>query len=147
MSASKLRARHRRGGYSLVEVLVAMTLLLVGVVGIVQFYPPSLKASSEAALRGKGALLAQQKVEELRRDAGKQAILINTIAASPAPTVALPFPEDDRLTYTFWGESFQSDPGVLGNPADTPGVPRVIVRYNAAFRPSAHVLYELRFDR
>lgn len=143
MRAAKPRSR---AGYSLVEVTVAMAIMVFGIVGVLQFITPSVRASSDAAMRGRAALLAQQKVEELRRDADKQATFIENIRNAAAPTAPLIFPEDDRLTYQFWGQSIASN-GELNDPDAATGVARVIVRYNRAFRPGQDVVYELRFDR
>ncbi len=142
MSASK-----RQGsGYTLLEVLVALAILVVGVVGILQFFPPSLRASSEASLRGRAVLLAQQKAEEIRRDSDSGGILIDNIATSGDPTDPIPFQEDDRLVYQFYNQSLRVPDGDPSDPEFAPGVPRVIVSYNEQFRPSGDVLYELRFD-
>lgn len=143
-----LRAPRRNSAYTLVEVLVAMAILLVGIVGIVQFFPPSLRASSEAALKGRAALLAQQKEEELRRDGDKLGSLIRAIQLSATPTAPIPFPEDQRLTYQFSSRSLWL--GSVDHPGDVEddlGVARIVVRYNTEFRPAGEVLYELRFDR
>lgn len=137
---------HRRAGYSLVEVLVAMAILVFGIVGVLQFFPPTLRASSEAALRGQAALLAQRKMEEVRRDDTQSFAMIEAIRALDEPTDPIVFPEDDRLAYQFHSRSLLADDETSGNPEDMPGVPRVIVRYNPAFRSSADILMELRFD-
>jgi len=136
-----------RGGFSLVEVVVAMAVLLIGVVGILQFLPPSLRASSEAALRGQAALLAQAKVEELRRDERQSGEMINSIRNLSEPTDLVVFPEDDRLAYQFHSRSIRYPEDSASEVDDDFGVPRVIVRYNPTFRPSSDVLFELRFDR
>lgn len=140
------RARATRGGYSLIEVLVALAILVIGIIGILQFFPPSLRASSEAALRGRAVLLAQQKAEEIRRDSDGDGFLLDVIADLPQPTDPVAFPEDDRLTYQFYGQSLRDPDGDPSDPEFAPDVPRVIVAYNGEFRPDTQVLYELRFD-
>lgn len=148
----------------MVEVIVALAVLLIGVVGVLQFFPPSLRASSEAALRGKAALLAQQKAEELRRDATNSGFAVpdavDQILALGAPTEPIAFPEDDRLVYQFYNRSLLYDPSGPDDPStpddDFPAA-RVIVRYNHEFRPqdplwpqdvhpAGAILFELRFD-
>ncbi|MCC7391014.1 prepilin-type N-terminal cleavage/methylation domain-containing protein [Candidatus Sumerlaeota bacterium] len=137
-----------RGAYTLVEVIVALAILLIGVVGVLQFFPPSLRATREAALKNEAALLAQRKVEELRRDEDRLGTTVREIQLSSAPTVPVPFAEDTRLAYQYSSRSLLYDNVDLpGNPEDDFGVARIIVRYNTEFRPSAEVLYELRFDR
>lgn len=146
MRASNFRFRgHRRLGYSLLEVLVALAILLIGVVGILQFFPPSLRASNEASLKGRAALLAQSKAEEIRRDTDKAGVLIDTIAGLSAPTDPIPFLEDPSLAYRFFSESLRVPDGDPNDPEFAPGVARVIVGYNGEFRPDEKVLYELRF--
>ncbi|HMX62675.1 MAG TPA: hypothetical protein PKD58_06380, partial [Candidatus Sumerlaeota bacterium] len=113
-----------------------------------QFFPPSLRATREAALKNEAALLAQRKVEELRRDEDRLGTTVREIQLSSAPTVPVPFAEDTRLAYQYSSRSLLYDNVDLpGNPEDDFGVARIIVRYNTEFRPSAEVLYELRFDR
>ncbi|MCC6546317.1 prepilin-type N-terminal cleavage/methylation domain-containing protein [Candidatus Sumerlaeota bacterium] len=137
-----------RRGYTLAEVIVALAILLIGVVGVLQFFPVSLKATTEAALKSEAALLAQRKVEELRRDDDRLGTTVRTIQLSGAPTTPVPFPEDTRLAYQFSSRSLIYDNvDTVGTPEDDFGVARIVVRYNTEFRPSAEVLYELRFDR
>jgi type II secretory pathway pseudopilin PulG len=129
-----------------VEVLVALAILVLGIVGILQFFPPSLRASSEASLRGRAVLLAQAKAEEIRRDSDRNGLLIDAIAGLPAASDPIPFPEDEHLVYQFSSRSLRVPDGDPGDPEFAPGVARVVVSYNRDFRPSGDVLYELRFD-
>lgn len=133
-----------RRGYSLVEVIVAVAIFAIGVIGILQFFPQSLRVSSEAALRGQAALIAQQKAEEIRRDDNQAGDLVEAISFLEEPTDPIPYPFDDRLTYQFHSRPILTDdpPPLPG----TQGVPHVIVRYNPEFRPPGDVLFELRFD-
>lgn len=134
-----LRSHHRRG-YSLVEVVVAVMILLIGIVGVVEFIPPSLRAASESTLRGRAALLAQERLEELRRDANQSDDVFTAMHALPGPTAPLVFAQDSRMAYQF-------SPRSLLDGTDTTTDLYVVVRYAADFRPSAEILYELRFDR
>lgn len=132
--------RHRRRGFTFTETLVALVVLLIGVVGVMKVLPVSLRGSFDASMRAKAAMLAQKKVEELRRDSTLSNDYISSIAAMTTPTPPVPFPEDDRLTYSFCGRSV-IDPSSGGGVA----TPRVIVRYAQDFRAGTEVLYELRF--
>jgi prepilin-type N-terminal cleavage/methylation domain-containing protein len=134
-----------RRGYSLVEVLVSMVILLVGILAILNFFPQSLRANANAAIRAQAALLAQSKAEEVRRDFTAARPLIQTIRSMTVPTTPVPFVEDSRLSYSFCGVSLLAPVDNPGDPRDDYGVARVIVRYNEAFRPSQEILYELRF--
>lgn len=143
---STIRRAGGRGAFTLVEVLVALVILGIGVVGILQLFPPSLRASTDAALKSRAVLLARMKIEEIRRDADSGGELFAEIRNLGLPTIPVPFPEDPRLTYQFSGVSQLEINGIPGDPQFNPGVARVIIRYNAEFRPSADILYELRFD-
>lgn len=146
MRGSNFTARGRRG-YSLLEVIVAMAVLLAGVVGVMQFFPPTIDAAARASLTSRAAMLAQQKAEEMRRDRDGQATIITEIENLTVPTTLTPFQDDNRLAYQFYGRSLLDPSDDPGDPRDDHGVARVIVRYNPAFKPSAEILYELRFDR
>lgn len=135
-----------RQGFSLVEVTVAIAILMIGIVGIVKLFPPSLKTSSEAAVRGRAVLLAQAKVAELRRDNDKSNSFTTSILNLSAPTDLVPFAADDRLAYQYSPKSEIAPDGDPNDPAFDPGIARIIVRYNPVYRPSSDVVYELRFD-
>jgi len=57
--------RHRRG-VSLIEILVAVFIFLVAVIGIIPVISSTLTGSREANQRAIAAALAQEKLEELR---------------------------------------------------------------------------------
>ncbi|MBI5155611.1 prepilin-type N-terminal cleavage/methylation domain-containing protein [Candidatus Poribacteria bacterium] len=134
-------------GFTLIEVLVALALLLAGVVAVIQLFPVSLKANSDAALTGTAALLAQQKVEEIRRDNDLQARLTREIRERGAATTPISWPVDPRLTYSFGGSSEITTSDTPDDPRDDFRVARVIVRLAPGYDPSEKVIYELRFDR
>lgn len=60
------RARHN--GFSLVEVLCAILILGVGLVGLVQGLTTALSSSKEAELQTTAALFAAGQIETLRAD-------------------------------------------------------------------------------
>ncbi|MCB2154791.1 prepilin-type N-terminal cleavage/methylation domain-containing protein [bacterium] len=134
-------------GFTLIEVLVALAILLAGVVAIVQLFPVSLRAHTDAALKGTAALLAHEKVEEIRRDRDRQSRIIQEIENRHAPTDPIVWPLDERLTYSYSGESLFSSNDTPGDPRDDVNVARVIVRLAQDFDPDQRVVYELRFDR
>ncbi len=134
-------------GYTLVEVLVALVVLLAGIVGIIQLFPVSLEGNREAELRGAAASLAQLKADELRRDSDNFARVIDDIRGRTTPTDPVVWHLDDRLAYSYSGLSTFSPGDDPADPSDDPGVARIIVSLNPTFDPSARVLYELRFDR
>ncbi len=137
------RRRAGRSAFTLVEVLVSMTILLIGIVAIAGFFPARMRQNQRAMDTSTAAYLAQLKAEELRRDnapggAARDAIRAIKNLTNPTPPVAFGF--DQRFAYSFSGVSVQ-------NPDAPKRVARVIVRYNQAFRPQQEVLYELAFDR
>ncbi len=132
-------------GYSLVEVLVSMAILLAGLLAILNFFPQSFRANADAAIKAKASLYAQTKAEEIRRDWTQADLLVTTIRNLPAPTAPIVFPEDTRLSYSFCGVSVIDPIDTPGDVRDDYGVARVIIRYAASYRPSEEVIYELRF--
>ena len=132
-------------GFSLVEVLVSLAILLAGILTIINLYPLSLKANRRAIDISKAVVLAQLKAEEVRRDAGGVNLFLSNIKALTTPTEPRVFPEEPYLTYSFCGKSLIDPIDDPDDPRDDIGVARVIIRYNRAFRPSEDVLYELRF--
>ncbi|MEQ8821729.1 MAG: prepilin-type N-terminal cleavage/methylation domain-containing protein [Sumerlaeia bacterium] len=138
-----------RRGFTLVEVLVALAILLTGIVAIVQLFPVSLRANTDAALKGSAVILAYQKVEEMRRDEYplRSDSFTATVRNLEGETDPVAWPEDPRLTYSYSGLSavlgdLPEDPG---DPRTGRGVARVIVRLSESFDPQTPVIYELRF--
>lgn len=141
------RHRNRRRGFTFTETLIALVVLLVGLVALMQVFPPTLRANSEAALKAKAALLAQMKAEEIRRDDNQLGSLVQEIALRTTPSAPVPFAQDNRLAYCYSGRSILRPNDTIGSAEDDWGVARIIVRYNVDFRPDGKVLYELRFGR
>jgi prepilin-type N-terminal cleavage/methylation domain-containing protein len=67
MKAGRIR-RVGRGGFSLVEVLCAILILGVGLVGLVQGVTTALSSSKEAEVQTTAALFAAGQMETLRAD-------------------------------------------------------------------------------
>lgn len=60
---------HRRAGlrgFSLIELVVALGLLAVGLIGVVRLFPVGLRASHRSEVVSKATFLAQQQLEELK---------------------------------------------------------------------------------
>lgn len=57
--------RHR-GGFSLVELVIAMAILGLGLIGAMRVFPVGLRASKRAQLRSQAALIAQRTLESLK---------------------------------------------------------------------------------
>jgi prepilin-type N-terminal cleavage/methylation domain-containing protein len=151
--------RGTRRGFTLIEVLVALAILLAGLVAITQLFPVSLRASADAALQGEAVFLAQQKVDELRRDRDQLANIIQHIQDLTEPTQPIVFPHQPRLTYSYSGQSVLYPEFDPADPRTFPNVARVIIRKRGYATPDltdpdyepgdeliGPALYELRFD-
>lgn len=63
---------HHRGGFSLVELVIAMAILGLGLVGAMRIFPVGLRASQRAQLRSKAVLIAQRMLESLKLKSWEQ---------------------------------------------------------------------------
>ncbi|MDD5032471.1 MAG: prepilin-type N-terminal cleavage/methylation domain-containing protein [Patescibacteria group bacterium] len=70
----------QEGGFSLIEVIVAFTILSVAFIGLVQTFPFGLSINKEAENTTEASYLAQDKIEELN-SLGYDNINIGTIEA------------------------------------------------------------------
>lgn len=62
------RRRHRRNGFSLIEVMVAVFILAVAVVGLTRGLTTALGSSKDAELYSMAVQLAESRIEFLRAD-------------------------------------------------------------------------------
>jgi len=65
----KLRRAHNQAGFSLVEVMCALFILSVGLVGLVQGINTALASGKETERQSVAAMLAASQIELLRADA------------------------------------------------------------------------------
>ena len=63
-----MNARTRQAGVSLIEVMIAMLILGVGLVGLVHGINTALGSSKEVEMQSQAALLAAGQIEALRAD-------------------------------------------------------------------------------
>ena len=66
---SLMRTHKRRpslAGFTLVELLIAIVILVVGAVGVLLVIPVAQKTSGRSALTTRAAILASEKLEELK---------------------------------------------------------------------------------
>lgn len=107
------KSREREGadavrGFTLLEVLVGLSILTVGMLTIFTLIPPLLKANTDAELESIAGSLAMLKVEEIRRDSRQllrddpnTSTLVEVILALDAPTSVAIFSYERRLAYRF----------------------------------------------
>ncbi len=144
------------GGFTLLEVLIGLSILTAGILAIMAVFPSTMKSSEMAELRTIGAFLGQMKVEEIRRDYDQNGKLMNAIKTLSQPTDPIPFAMEPRLAYRLSSTTMiYLHRDAAGNvfddptdPRDDPGVARVIVQISPLFRPGKQVILdEFRFDR
>jgi prepilin-type N-terminal cleavage/methylation domain-containing protein len=137
--------RSPRQGFSLLEVLVGLSILSAGLLAIMAIFPYTLKGQRQAELLTEAVALAQMKAEEIRRDDSKSKKLVKAIQAMDQPSDPIAFPTEPRLTYSFCGRSllYGTD---SADPRGASNVARVIIRYAPGLKQEQGVLYELRFN-
>ncbi len=133
-------------GFSIVEVIVAVAILMIGILSIVFLFPTTLRSARLTEMQTRATFLAQMKAEEIRRDDDTSSTPVRAIENLATPTAPITFPQDTELAYQFSGRTLLYEGET---PDGDPGVARVIIRYAPEFRQSADptkdVLYELRF--
>ncbi len=112
-------------GFSMIEVVVATAVLVVGVVGLAQLSLVGAKANAEAGRTTTAAILAQQKMEALRSTSWGSGAL----APSPVDALAM-----DRIGYV---DYLDAGGRVLGDgTAPLPPDARYVRRWAIAPLPS-----------
>lgn len=56
----------RKKGFSILELIIAIAVLTIGLVGVLQIFPVGLRASYRSGMLTKAAFLAQNKLEEVK---------------------------------------------------------------------------------
>lgn len=59
-------ARHSERGFTLIELLISLTVLLIGVTGILSMHLTSMRATAYSRHATEAAVLGEDKMEELR---------------------------------------------------------------------------------
>jgi len=57
---------NNKKGFSLLELIIAIAVLAIGLVGVLQIFPIGLRASQRAGMMTKAAILAQNKIEDVK---------------------------------------------------------------------------------
>lgn len=58
--------RSKVKGFSLIEVILALAILVIGLVAIVLLFPVGLRASRQASVLSEETLIAQSRLEEIK---------------------------------------------------------------------------------
>jgi prepilin-type N-terminal cleavage/methylation domain-containing protein len=68
-----------RDGFSVIELMVALTILGIGILGLANVFPLGSSTQVKDRLRTSGADLAQQKMEQLRTESWSSAYLTDGV--------------------------------------------------------------------
>jgi prepilin-type N-terminal cleavage/methylation domain-containing protein len=66
LNVRRLHRDRRQSGFSLIEILVAMTVTILGLTGLMSLYTTTVQGNSRAARTVLASTVAQQTMEELR---------------------------------------------------------------------------------
>jgi len=89
---------HAEAGFTLVELLIAMTLMAIGIAAIVAGFSSGVFAIGRASQASTGAAIADQQMETYRQEPYSAIIVNMATCASPAPA-AVPQTGSDGRTY------------------------------------------------
>jgi uncharacterized protein (TIGR02598 family) len=58
----------RKNGFTLLEIVIALAILAIGLVGILSLFPVGFEASRRASMLTEATIHAQQKMEEFKQE-------------------------------------------------------------------------------
>ena len=85
----------RRRSFTVLEVIIALAILGIGLVGLIQLFPMGLEASRRAENNTRAAILAQQILESLKADSNDLPFIEGSPQIYPIPGNG--FDDDERL--------------------------------------------------
>lgn len=127
-----MKPRPRDEGFSIIELMVALTLLGIGIMALANVFPYGSQSQIKDRLRTSGADLAQQKMEQLRLEAWAASDLTDgTHPTTSGETLSL---QDEGTFNRQWSVATQT-----GNFSDMKLV-TVKVRWTFTTRPDSVLL-------
>src|SRR5262245_14677033 len=102
---SRQRKKEKDGGFTLIEIMVAMLVMVIGLAGVMMMQATAVKGNRQAARFSRAALLAEELMEELRGSP------VTTLEATEGAAIA-PL----TINTVIYNRSFTVDnvPGQLG---------------------------------
>ena len=79
-------------GFSLTEVLIALTVFTIGLLSLVLLFPHGMAAANQTTSLSIATLLAQQKMEDVKRD--------DTVWSAGTNKGPIPFPLEPKFKWT-----------------------------------------------
>ncbi len=119
MAQNRTSVSHRDLGFTLIEILVSLTLIAVGLLGLAQLIVKGQRASFEAYQRQQAISIANDMLEKIRANRARAA---DYVAAAP---VATPLGEGLRFK--------DLTTGTITNCATTACAPDLLATYDAAY--------------
>jgi type II secretory pathway pseudopilin PulG len=146
-SLSRSPGHKQDEAFTLLEVLLGLSILTAGILAVLALFPWTLRANERAELRTLAAALGMMKVEEIRRDnpaTGSLSTLVDEIESLTTATEPITFPFEPRLAYRFSGETLLYTD--KNDERSSSGVARVIIQESPDFRANPVIIEEFRFD-
>ena len=86
----------RKNAFTLLEIVIALAILAIGLIGILSLFPVGFEASRRASMLTEATIHAQQKMEEFKR-AGYD--YLDTTYPTPAPSGYTDFTDNSGLAW------------------------------------------------
>ncbi len=99
MATNRVSGEHRESGFTMIEVMVAILLTALTVIGVLGLYRIESRASSYSRRTTEAAVLAQDKLEELRTQAAPASA---SITGSDPPDVPWDYVTNAQIFTRSW---------------------------------------------
>jgi prepilin-type N-terminal cleavage/methylation domain-containing protein len=101
------RRRRNQRGFTLIELMIALTVLLIGVSGILSLQLVSFQSTAYSRHATEAAVLGEDKMEQLRT------VPVSTLAPGSEQVNALGIPDTNGLYNRSWTISWNGNVGTL----------------------------------